>query len=540
MRLVRALVATLSALVALGAAQAQAHPLGNFTINHLTEVRVERHRALHVRYVLDIAEIPAFQIMRERGGQAAFERQAAIEAWSADEIPVILAGLHVSLDGAPIALHAVQRTATTRPGAGGLPTLYLTADFTSAPLPGSAGALVLSDQTYPKRLGWKDIVAGDQSEPTSELRAYPNALIGSPRNVTVLRATIAGTAFAAVTTNATESDPGQVPTASAARSNTLSDMLSKGTNDWWFVLLTLIAAIGLGALHAIEPGHGKTLLAVSLVGARATIGQAAILAGALTVAHTAGVVLLGVVLLLASKYIVPETIYPWITLLSGLAVAYLGARALARYLRAAAGIEHVHAHAHAHAHPHEHAHEHADWHGDHLHGHDHVHPLVGEAHPHDHGTADAAAHAHSHGIPAGSQPLQFGGVVLAAMSGGIAPCPAALVVLLTALTLHQVAYGLLIIVAFSFGLAAVLTGLGIAVVRGTSWISARPEFDRFVRYGPFVSACMIALIGAVMVGQGMAETLVRAPWLLVSGLVLLAIAGYAITPGHAHARRAHA
>ncbi len=133
---------------------------------------------------------------------------------------------------------------------------------------------------------------------------------------------------------------------SQVRSNALSDMLAKGAANPWLVLLTLVMAIGLGALHALEPGHGKTLLAVSLVGARATSKQAFILAAALTFAHTAGVLALGLVMLAAAQWIVPENIYPWITLASGALVAMIGAQALSRYIKTRRGEDHAHDHEH--------------------------------------------------------------------------------------------------------------------------------------------------------------------------------------------------
>ena len=522
MRFVRALVGALASLWTIAACSgvASAHPLGNFTINHMVKVRLIADHRIAVRYVLDMAEIPTFQIMRDRGITNDFT-QAQLQAWSADELNIVRPLINIEADGVPLDLQGVTRTAMTRPGAGGLKLLYLSANF-AADVPASAHRLSVRDATFPDRLGWKDIVIAPQTEPTNELRLYPSALIGSPRHLSFEEATldvhgltpIAQDPNAAITT---------APTVSAARSNTLSDMLSKGTGNFAFVLLTLIAAVGLGALHAIEPGHGKTLLAISLVGARATVKQAAILAGALTVAHTAGVVALGAVLLVFSRYLVPEMVYPWITLLSGVAVAYIGARALANFLQRTYGVEHAHTHEHDRAHPHAHDHVHDETHGHHHH--------EAEHHQHD----DGLDHAHSHGVPAGTKPLHFGAVVIAAMSGGVAPCPAALVVLLTALTLHQVAYGMIIIVAFSFGLAGVLTGLGIAVVRGAAWITQRPALDRLMRYGPLASACVITLIGSIMVGRGMSETLVRAPWFIVSALLLLAIAGYAITPKHQHA-----
>lgn len=124
------------------------------------------------------------------------------------------------------------------------------------------------------------------------------------------------------------------------------------------------------------------------------------------------------------------------------------------------------------------------------------------------------------------------------MSGNIAPCPAALVVLLTALSLHRVGYGLLVVIAFSIGLAAVLTGLGIAFVRGAKWLSGRPAFDRAVTYGPLVSACVIACIGAAMVGQGLRGTL-HLQTLMIVAATLLAVAVYALRPTRSRVR-AHA
>jgi ABC-type nickel/cobalt efflux system permease component RcnA len=314
-----------------------------------------------------------------------------------------------------------------------------------------------------------------------------------------------------------EATAGAAPATPIGRSNALSDILAGGARDPLVVLGALLLAIALGALHALEPGHGKTLLAVSLVGARATPRQAIILAVALTVAHTAGVLALGFVVLAATRWIVPEQIYPWITLASGLFVTILGARAVAREVRKRLPTAHVHAHAHPHAHPHEHGHVHAADH--HHHGHD---------------------DGHTHVIP-GTAPLTFRTAVIAAASGNVAPCPAALVVLLAAISLHRIGYGLALIVAFSVGLALVLTVLGIAVVRSAAWLVARPQFDRVARFAPLVTASVIAVVGAVMVGQGFAAQGAGAPALLVTSLVLVAVAGYAFAwhqhrlPAEAHA-----
>jgi nickel/cobalt exporter len=505
-----------------------AHPLGNFTINHLSKVRVTP-RTIEVRYVLDIAEIPTYQLMREYASNGRMS-QAQMAAWATKQAALFAKDLHLTIDGRPVALGTLGARAHARPGAGGLPILYLQADYhASVSLGSGTRELRFEDATYPGRLGWKDaILAPPQTEPTHELLSYPNALLGSPRNVTSFEARLGPAGIVAVVPPPTALAAPAAP--SAARSNQLSDMLARGTGDRAFVLLTFLAAIVLGALHALEPGHGKTLLAVSLVGARATVRQAGILAAALTIAHTAGVIALGLAINLFKSYFVPETIYPWITLLSGVAIAIIGGRAVQRQLRLQQPVVHVHAHEHAGTHLHEHDHVH------YVHARPHGHEdRSGHVHPHD-----DLEHARAHALP-GSAPLKFGPTVLAAMSGGIAPCPAALVVLLAAVALNQVLYGVFVIVAFSFGLAATLTGLGIAVVRGTAWLRGRPELERFVRYGPLLSAIVIATIGAFMVGQGFAQEGLAASPLLITALTVLAIAGFAFShPFSGHREVEHA
>ena len=489
----------LLAAAAIGA-PASAHPLGNFTINHLVKVTLGP-RDLRARYVLDMAEIPTFQTMRARTATGTMDA-AQLRAWAQDEVAVIRPALDVEADGRRLDLAAGRPVVATRSGAGGLPTLYWVDEF-RAPLPSGVRSASVSDGSFPGRIGWKDVVVSPATEPTDELRRYPSALLGSPRDVTgvAIAMTAAGPVVSSVADAGAAFPSSTQP--SQLRSNTLSDMLAHGTSDPLIVIVTLLAAIGLGALHALEPGHGKTLLAVSLVGGRATPKQALLLATGLTIAHTAGVLLLGVALLLAARWIVPETIYPWVTLLSGLVVAGLGAQSLARLIRARHGDAHAHdAGEHGHA------------------GHEH---------------GERGEHGHEHGLGiAGAAPLSFRGVMLAAMSGNIAPCPAALVVMLAALTLHEIGYGIAVVVAFSVGLAAVLTGLGIALVRGAAWISRRPFFDKAAAYAPFASACVISVIGAVMLGQSAAAGLVRGSPIAVTAAALAAVAVVALLPGHAH------
>ena len=117
------------------------------------------------------------------------------------------------------------------------------------------------------------------------------------------------------------------------------------------------------------------------------------------------------------------------------------------------------------------------------------------------------------------------------MSGGIAPCPAAIVVLLTALHLHRVGYGLLLIVIFSLGLAAILTGLGLAVVHGAAWLQRQSGFARVARIAPFVTSSIISIIGASMLAQGLIDQGIRVPSLALVALTLLRISAlFAIIP----------
>jgi nickel/cobalt transporter (NicO) family protein len=498
------MISRLVALIVLGisilwpAMPASAHPLGNFTINHLAKLRIGADR-VHVHYVLDLAEIPTFAILHASGRQAT---PGELRAWAQSERATVIAGLSLVLGGTRLNLIPQPALVSMRPGAGGLPTLYWTDDL-SATLPSpriGRSDLQIADRTYENRIGWKDIVVAGQSEPTDELRHYPNALLGSPRDVEALALTISPRG---VVLNATGVSTASDVNAGASqiRSNTLSDMLSRGTSDPLWVAITLLIAIGLGALHALEPGHGKALLAVSLVGARATTKQAVSLAFALTLAHTAGVLAVGVALVFAAKWIVPESVYPWITLFSGVVVAFMGATALARLIRRRRGVLHAYR-----------EHDHAG--SAHEHGH---------AHPHapDRVTADLGR-------------LSFRNVLLIAMSGNIAPCPAALVVLLAALTLHEVGYGLAVVVAFSVGLAAVLTGLGLALVRSADWLARRPSFDKLAAYAPLASACIIAVIGSAMLAQG-AATALGASKATIAALSLIAITAFALSPGHVHA-----
>lgn len=505
MRRFRGAIASLFAVfLVAGAGVAGAHPLGNFTVNHLTRLTVRDGR-IQVRYVLDLAEIPSFAVLRELDPQARPSRER-LARWANERGAEIAPSLVLRLDGTEHALRLERVAVATRPGAAGLRTISLRAEYALAPGPGPH-RIAFRDDSEPARIGWHDVVVGGEREPTDELRSYPPALLGSPRDRRAR--SFALTASGALDPRSESADAGVASPAAAslARPDAFAALLARASGSPAAIALAVLIAGALGALHALEPGHGKTLLALTLVGARATPRQALILASALTAAHTGGVFVLGAIVLGAARWIVPEAIYPSLTLLSGIVVAALAARALSRAIGPGGP--------HAHAHPHPHGHGH------------------GDASHHHHHELSAEAHARLHAI-AGSAPLTFRGALLAAVSGNVAPCPAALVVLLASIAQDRLAYGLLLIVAFGAGLALVLTGLGIAVVRGAAWLAARPPLARVIRFGPIVTACVMAAIGAAIVAQGFAQAGIAAPSPLVTSLALLAIAGYAFAATSAH------
>jgi nickel/cobalt exporter len=491
-------------LMAVCAMPLAAHPLGNFTINHLAKISASRD-TLKVRYILDIAEIPTFQVMHRRANGD--WSPAITQRWADSEMPLVASHLHLLINGETVALRPHGAHAKLRPGAGGLPILRWVGEL-SAALPAlSSNQIVVNDDVYAdRRIGWKDIVVGSQTEPTDELRHYPSALIGTPRRVDSASFTVAANGRISNVHDVTDATPSIGTLGSWVAPTTLSGMFTRREQTPVFVILTVLAAFGLGALHAAEPGHGKALLAFTLVGSRATSRQALILASSLTFAHTIGVVLLGLGLFFAAGF-VSESIYPWITLGSGAVIAIIGARKLARVI----GERRVAVHDDAAAGSHR---KHAV--DDHSHGHAHEHP-----------------HSHSHAIP-GTQPLNFSSAIWAAMSGGIAPCPAAIVVLLAALRLHQLAYGMVLIVIFSMGLATVLSGLGLGVVKGAAWLSRRSLYARIAPFAPLASAIVISTIGAWMIAQGLNQQGVAAPTLLVAGVAAIAIVAYAFSRGHHH------
>jgi ABC-type nickel/cobalt efflux system permease component RcnA len=256
-----------------------------------------------------------------------------------------------------------------------------------------------------------------------------------------------------------------------------------------------VTALVLGALHALSPGHGKTVVAAYLVGSRGTARHALFLGATVTATHTAGVYALGLVTLLLSEYVLPERLYPILEVASGLLVVGIGGwlfasrvrDALARSNAPVPALVSVPGHSYTPtfgSRRHDHAHNH---------GHGHVQELV-----HSHGGS-----THSHRPPgADGRPVTWRSLLALGVSGGLLPCPSALVVLLSAIALHRVAFGLLLIVAFSLGLAGVLVGIGLVVVYAQGVLGRVGVGGGLAtRLLPLASAFLIMVAGLVITVQ---------------------------------------
>jgi ABC-type nickel/cobalt efflux system permease component RcnA len=290
------------------------------------------------------------------------------------------------------------------------------------------------------------------------------------------------------------------PNRAVARGNAFAALVTTRELSSSVVLFAALVAASLGAFHALEPGHGKTMVAAYLIGSRGTAWHALLLGLIVTASHTTGVYLLGAVTLYASRFIVPERLYPWLAASSGLVIAGLGFMLfLKRY-------------AHDHAHDHEQDHGHGQAPADrHAHEAGHLHPHAhAPAHEHHDGCHDHA-HSHAHGRwgrphrhPAPGTSVSWKELLALGVSGGIVPCPAALVVLLSAVALRRVGFGLFLIVAFSVGLAAVLVAIGLLMVHARRLMSrVRGDGPLITRWLPLVSSAVITLLGLVIAVQAL-------------------------------------
>ena len=425
----RARWAVAAALVAALAAPAAAaaHPLGNFSVNHQTQVAVSSDR-VDLTYILDQAEIPTFQERGETPAKVLGAKRAEV----ARRLTLTVGGRAVPLAMAP------GGEISFPPGQGGLPTTRVTLRLSAAA--GTVGRTIrIEDQTFPGRIGWKAIVARPgrgtavrssvpADDPTGGLRRYPRDVLSDPADQREATLTVSAG-------HGTVTAPRGRTVGGATATDGFAGLLAPGAG---LSVLLLLAAFGWGAVHALSPGHGKTMVAAYLVGTRGTARHAAALGLIVTFTHTVGVFALGAVTLTLSAVVVPERLYPWLSLASGLLVIGVGASVLRSRLRA------------------------------------------------------RRAHHHHHAELSPRALLAMGA------SAGLLPCPSALVVLLAAIAQHQVGLGLVLIVAFSAGLATTLTAAGLAVVASGRTLGRIGAPSRLVAALPTFSAFAIVAVGCVL------------------------------------------
>ena len=477
-----------------------AHPMGNFSINHYAKINASV-TAVSVHAVLDYAEIPAFQLFSNWGIRSDVEMSAAeLQPMVEGLVAELKPQFRLLINGSETTLQLSNIQHETTAGAGGLFTLRVSFDL-AAPWKPAPARLEFFDYSYRARIGWKEmVVAADPgfefpggnsfaTDRSAALKRYPNDPLASPPSISALSIRIApgsGSTPAASGSESTEpvtrENSASFFSGNVVRGDRLSEILSHRQLSVRLVLIGLGIAFVLGTLHAMSPGHGKTLVAAYLVGNRGTARHAMFLGAVVTFTHTVGVFLLGIITLFASSYIVPEKLYPWMGLISGLMIVVIGFNLfrgrLSRY-------EH-------------------EQHGHHHHG----------------------PEGHTHEIP---ESITLRSLLALGVSGGIVPCPSALVVLLSAIALHRVELGLLLLVAFSVGLASTLVGIGVLVVRAGRLVARTPLAQGFARMMPVVSAGIITVIGLGIAANSFAATgflgetslLLQTQALVVLGLGLL-------------------
>ena len=449
------------------------HPLGNFTVNRYDGLVAAPHE-LRIDHVQDLAEIPAAQVLESRPAGA------DLHAWAARSCATASRGFQITESGRPV--HATVRSAAarTRPGQAGLPTLRLECTMT-APLAGPAGgvAVTFRDPGAADHVGWHEITAaGDRmtisrasvpaASRSARLTVYPKDMLSSPLDQRSASFTVTPGGPALAAPAAPGGPAGELPRGVDRLTQSFTDLVARRHLTAGFALVALLIAVALGAVHALAPGHGKTIMAAQAVSrGRRGLRDILTLGLTVTVTHTLGVLVLGLLVAGGSSVVTPG-LFPWLGAASGALVAFTGCLLLRRALRPRPG--HGHGHGHGHSHDHGHGHRPAD-------------------------------------MP------RRGTVVLMGFAGGLMPSPSAIVVLLGALALGHAWFGVLLVLAYGLGLAATLTGIGVFITGSGRWLAARmPGLrDRAhripARLVPAGSAVVVVLLGVALAVRSLATAL---------------------------------
>ena len=486
-------------LVAAFAVSALSHPLGNFSVNQFSRVEVEGSQ-IKVRSVLDIAEIPTLQLKNEIDTDKNDSySQSELDAYAARITPEHLANLQLSADGNALQLRETDKNISLKEGAGGLQTMRIEWNLLADLPAGNTDShrIVFENKNYPERIGWNEIVVGRTSGVnifdstakgsglSDELKTYPQESLIIP--LSERKAEFSFTAKS-IPANAQTLQNRDGHTTAPVEKDRFAELISVPEITPSIILFGLLLAFGLGAMHAMSPGHGKTVVGAYLVGSRGTFKHAIFLGLTVTITHTLGVFALGLITLFAANYIRPEKMMPFLSFVSGLLVFFIGATMFKDRLFGALGWK---KNSHGHDHPHEDGQMHS--HGEHTHEH------AGDS-PHEH-AHDGLSHthggrAHTHLPP---EKISWKSLLALGISGGLLPCPSALVLMLSAINLGRIGYGLVLTVVFSFGLAATLTAVGLLFLYGgRAFGGSRLGTHPLVKALPVFSAFVITCVGAVL------------------------------------------
>lgn len=496
----RLMMPALLALIAIAVATGtvMAHPLGNFTINRYSRLEIGTAK-IDLFYVIDMAEIPTHRIRTQidSNGDSTIS-EAEQEQYLASQTSTLAQNFRLDVAGKTLALTNQSLTMHFAEGQAGLPTTRIEAHFQAALQAGTATtALHYQDQNFAGQLGWQEVVVQaidgvslqsssvPNEDVSNELRNYPSDLLSNPPTVNE-----ANVFFLLGANGQTQPQSQAAKVQAASQPSTIgkptdgfAELINGEHLTAWGMLLALLAAFGWGAAHALSPGHGKTIVGAYLVGARGTVKHALFLGATTTITHTAGVFALGFVTLFLSNFILPETLYPWLGVISGLMIVTLGLTMSWTRLKGALGFATLQAH------------QHEDVSTD-------ASPTANNAFMHDHGDG----HYHSHLPPTHEGAVSWRNLLALGVSGGLIPCPSALVLMLGAISLQRVGFGLLLIFIFSLGLASVLSGIGILLVRTRTIFDRLPMDGLVSRYLPVASALLITLVGVGITWQAFVST----------------------------------
>lgn len=458
-----------------GSGLASAHPLGNFSINHYDGLTLYPDR-VELRSVVDTAEIPTVQ-----DGQVPPASRADTAAKRCAEVA---AAVSVSVRGQPVGWTVDSATLAYPPGQAGLATTRLQCQLSAPAELDHAAEVTITDSLLPHRPGWREIAATgsgvrilDSPLPSAsvsdELRSYPNDLLSSPLDVraATLRVTPGSGGTAGPSTPAAGSGPLDRIT------GTLTHLYTSTAGARHLTpvvgLLAVLLSLVLGASHALLPGHGKTVMAAYLAGRRGSVRDAMLVAATVTATHTAGVLVLGLVVTVTSA-VAGEGVLRVLGVVSGLLVAVIGVGLLRTAWRALRPMPVKAALAHASSDGHSHDHSHA---GAHSHN---------RAHEHEHG--------HHH--------YGRAGLIGLGVAGGLVPSPSAMVVLLGAIALGRTWFGVLLVLGYGLGMAATLTAAGVLLVRLRDQLERLDIQRRAARLNALLPLGTATLV--LVVGLGMA------------------------------------